>query len=108
MKIQQYPKPSKKRRKRAKNNPKPTAEDFCMITGKPYAETHEIFYGPNRQLSIRYGLQVKLSQEYHTGANGPHKNRDFDLELKRMGQEKFEQTNTRQEFMDIFKVGSYL
>jgi hypothetical protein len=107
LKIQQFAKPKIKKH-RPKNNPKPTADDICMITGKIFAETHEIFYGPNRQLSIRYGLQVKLSQEYHTGPKGPHHNREFDLELKRIGQAKFEQSHSRAEFMEIFKVGSYL
>jgi hypothetical protein len=94
-------KPKHKKRK-PKNNPIPTIDDICMITGKPYAETHEIFFGPHRQKSTKYGLQVKLSKEYHTGDKGPHKNRTFDLELKRRGQMQFEAKFGHDEFMRLF------
>lgn len=44
-----------------KNKPERT----CYYTGKPYAERHEIFGGPNRQISIREGFQVDLCPELH-------------------------------------------
>lgn len=97
-----YPKP-KKRKKRAKNNPVPTFGARCEVCGNPYAETHEIFYGTGqRQLSIKYGIQALLCAEHHRGANGPHHNRERDLELKRRGQRDFEQWHGHEKFMELF------
>lgn len=49
---------------------------------------HEIFFGSNRQKSIEYGLVVFLTPEMHNMSNaGVHFNREFDLELKRLGQQ---------------------
>lgn len=59
-----YPKP-KIRKHKAKNNPKPTAEDRCIIHNTPYAETHEVFPGKHRQNSIKYGLQEKVCRKCH-------------------------------------------
>ena len=48
---------------------------------------HEVFFGSNRQKSIDYGLVVFLSPAMHNASNnGVHFNREFDLELKRLGQ----------------------
>lgn len=58
------PKPTKKK-KRAKNNPRPTENDICIISGLPYVETHEIFQGNTRQLCIKHGIQVKLTHVIH-------------------------------------------
>lgn len=69
---------------------------------KPYSERHEIFFGKNRQLSIKYGLQIDLCYEHHQGDNGPHHNRTVDLQYKREAQAKFEQMNSREEFVRIF------
>jgi hypothetical protein len=98
-----FPKP-KIKKKKALNNPKPTANDVCMICSKPFAHTHERFFGSGqRQLSIKYGMQVKLCQEHHMGSMGPHHNKKFDDELKREGQMLFElYIGTREEFKTIF------
>jgi hypothetical protein len=49
---------------------------------------HEVFFGINRQKSIEYGLVVFLTPQMHNMSNrGVHFNRDFDLELKRIGQQ---------------------
>jgi len=93
---------SKIKKRRAKRNPKPTAEQLCRVCNKPYSETHETMYGPHRQKAIKYGLQVYLCAEHHRGATGPHKDREFDLQLKRESQMHFEQTHTRDEFIRIF------
>lgn len=47
------------------NGYKDKAERYCAICGKPYAERHEIFPGPNRQISIKMGFQVDLCREHH-------------------------------------------
>ena len=48
---------------------------------------HEIFYGVNRQNSIKYGLVVFLAPEMHNMSNrGVHFDANFDYTLKKMGQ----------------------
>ncbi len=97
-----YPKPKKRRKLRAKNNPKPTENSICEVCGKTYAETHEIFFGKHRQLSIKYHIQALLCAEHHRGPFGPHLCKQRDLELKRRGQKFFEQYFGHDEFMRLF------
>lgn len=48
---------------------------------------HEVFFGKNRQNSIKYGLVVFLTPEMHNMSNnGVHFNHEFDLYLKQIGQ----------------------
>lgn len=70
-------------------------KEFCIMPPSDLYETersgnlhrHEIFFGSNRKKSIEYGLVVFLTPEMHNMSNaGVHFNREFDLELKRMGQ----------------------
>lgn len=68
---------------------------------------HEIFFGRtgNRTLSIKYGLVVALCGYHHNQSNeGVHgKNgREFDLYLKKIGQEAFERENPDLNFREIF------
>ena len=67
---------------------------------------HEVFFGSGkRQLSIDYGLVVFLTPEMHNVSNyGVHYNREFDLELKRIGQEAAMQYYgwTTEKFIKIF------
>ena len=71
-------------------------EKKCFITGQAYwLECHHIFFGrANRKLSEKYGLKVWLTRELHRGTKGVHSNRELDLKLKRIAQEKFEETYT--------------
>jgi hypothetical protein len=96
-----FPKPKIKKHK-AKNNPRPTENSICEVCGKPYAETHEMFFGAHRQLSIKHGLQVLLCAEHHRGPAGPHQNTARNLELKQQGQKWFERLHGHDEFMRIF------
>ena len=97
-----FPKPQHKRRKRAKNNPKPTAEDFCIYCGTPYAQTHEVFEGNGRrQLSIIHKLQVKVCNDCHRDIQ-THPLTGRDLELKKEYQAEFEKTHSREEFRRLF------
>ena len=54
-----------------------------------YCHRHEVFFGTaNRWKSIRDGLVVFLTPEMHNASNkGVHFNREFDLYLKRIGQQ---------------------
>jgi hypothetical protein len=93
-------KPPKKKKHKAKNNPAPTDQSLCRYTKRPYASTHEIYYGRGkRQLSIKYGMQIKVCEEIHRMI---HKNKSLDKALKRKFQRIFEETHTRDEFLHIF------
>lgn len=73
-------------------------KEFCIMPENPYYDTvrtdrtvrHEVFFGSaNRQKSIEYGLVVFLTPEMHNMSNkGVHFNREFDLYLQRIGQER--------------------
>jgi len=100
--VEPLPKPKIKKH-RARNNPRPTADRICKVCGRPYAERHEVFFGTGqRQLSIKYKLQIDLCAEHHRGPNGPHFNREVDLKYKREFQMKFEQEYSREEFIRLF------
>lgn len=61
-----YPKPAPaKKKKLLYNGYKNKQQRRCHYTGRPSAERHEIFGGPNRQISIREGFQVDLCPELH-------------------------------------------
>lgn len=73
-------------------------KEFCIFPPNPRYSTertlthchrHEVFFGnPNRQKSIKDGLVVFLTPEMHNMSNrGVHFNREFDLYLKRIGQQ---------------------
>lgn len=67
---------------------------------------HHVFGGPNRIHSEEYGLTVWLCVEHHeTGRNAVHgSGADSQVigMLHRMGQQAFEMTHTRREWMAIF------
>ena len=62
-------------------------------------EKHHIFNKFNRNKSEEDGLTVYLCAKHHRGCYSPHSNRKFDLNLKEIGQEKYEETHTREEFL---------
>lgn len=99
-----FPKPDKKKQKRAKNNPKPTIEDKCYVCNAPYAATHEVFYGRGkRQLSIKYKMQAKLCYEHHEHTRtGIHFDKRFDFKVKQIYQRKFEKEYSREKFIEVF------
>lgn len=59
------PKPVTGKKKKKYNGYKDKPGRFCAYTGQPYAERHEVFGGPNRQISIDMGFQVDVSPEVH-------------------------------------------
>ena len=78
--------------------------DNCFVCGSPYVEVHHVIYGTaNRKLSDKYGLIVPLCNEHHRGQTGVHFNRDFDLHLKKLAQEKFNSVyGADKSFIEIF------
>lgn len=65
MKGGPFPKPVERKKKKKYNGYKDKAERFCYYCGTPYAERHEVFGGPLRQVSIDYGFQVDLCPNCH-------------------------------------------
>ena len=71
---------------------------------------HHIFEGiSRRRLSEKYGLKVYLCPRHHNigTSYSVHFRRELDLSLKRIAQAKFEETHTREEFINLF-FKSYL
>lgn len=78
--------------------------EHCFFCGRPYPQIHHIFFGTaNRKASDRYGMTVPLCQNCHTGNNGIHHNKGFDMKVKKIAQEKFEaEIGTREDFRKLF------
>jgi hypothetical protein len=62
-------------------------------------EKHHVLGASNRNNSEEDGLTIWLCMKHHRGTYSPHNNRKFDLLLKEMAQEKFEEHNTREAFI---------
>jgi len=64
---------------------------------------HHIYFGTaNRRVSDDNGFTVYLCGKHHNLSNyGVHFDCGFDLTLKQECQRKYEETHTRQEFMDL-------
>lgn len=81
-------------------------EKVCFLTGSTVGlQRHHIFGAFNRDNSEKYGLWVWLRWDRHINASPhrtPHNDATIDLMLKRAAQQKFEETHSREEFMDIF------
>lgn len=93
-------------------NPVPTHEDLCIICNRPFAETHEVFFGSAylRFMSMQYKAQERLCPIHHReGHDAVHKNKKLDDELKRKHQMRImlEHDLTFKEWLDIF-YKSYL
>lgn len=77
----------------------------CFITHDTHnLHKHHIFPGGNRNNSEKYGLWIWLRADWHNLAPyGVHQNGALDRDIKKMAQERWEQTyGTREEFRKIF------
>ncbi len=72
------PKPPVKKKRKLYNGYKDKPNRYCCYTGEPGAERHEVFGGPNREISIRYGFQLDLSPEIHRRFHNPETVEDCD------------------------------
>lgn len=64
--------------------------DECYVCHTTNTEIHEVFYGTaNRKKSIKYGCCVGLCHEHHLGRDGVHFDKELDMKLKKLYQEKF-------------------
>lgn len=80
-------------------------EKKCFLCGTTLGlHCHHIFGGnANRKKSEKYGLKIWLCGTHHNlSSSGIHFNKGLDLSVKKMAQRKFEETHTREEFMQIF------
>lgn len=75
---------------------------YCGIANN--LEEHHIFFGTaNRKLSEKFGLKVWLCPEHHRGNTGVHgNNKALDKKIKQLGQQIFEETHTKEEFIKLF------
>lgn len=78
-------------------------EKKCFLTGyEGQLHKHHIYGGANRRISEKHGFWIWLKPELHNLSNqGVHFNHDLDLKLKRICQRKYEETHTREEFMQL-------
>jgi len=78
----------------------------CIECGrKGLINKHEIFFGRNRQNSIKYGLVIPLCQAEHHNqyqSRGIHFDKDLCDKWQRIGQEKFEEVYPDLDFLSIF------
>ena len=65
---------------------------------------HHVFEGwGNRRCSTDWGMTIWLCAKHHNMSEyGIHFNKDLDLEVKQDAQRIFEQTHSREAFMQIF------
>jgi hypothetical protein len=74
-------------------------EKVCYLRGVEYGlDPHEIYFGSNRQTSIQNGFWIWVCRERHEFI---HRNDEMNQYLKKLCQEKFEETGSREEFRAI-------
>ena len=106
-----FPKPGrKKKRKTHKKSIMKTRKGACYLCSRlnndfrlKYTEEHHILYGSGkRTISEEKGLKVYLCPEHHReGQQAVHNSREIRELLCRLAQEEYEQTHTRDEWMQI-------
>lgn len=74
--------------------------DYCIICGNKKDNLHEVFFGRNRQLSMKYGLVIPLCTKCHLEM---HKNSKLQHVWYRKGQVIFNKTYPDLKFEDIFR-----
>lgn len=75
--------------------------EHCVICGKDVINIHHVFHGVcNRHLADEDGYIIPLCHYHHNGSTRAiHFNRELDLYWKRIAQEDYENTHTREEFI---------
>lgn len=86
-------------------------EKACFFSGRnDLLERHHVFGGKNRNKSEKYGLTVWLNHYYHNEPpclgnmfmGSPHHDKEVDLYLKAVAQQKFEEKYSHELFMQEF------
>lgn len=111
-----FPKQAKKKRKKHRPSILHRKDGTCFLCAclrgdfsKKQLEEHHIFYGPNRSISEEEGLKVYLCHSHHqyAYASDPEavhanpKSKTSDLFLKRIAQEAYEKTHSREDFIRL-------
>ena len=73
---------------------------FCYFCGLPRQDLHELLGGRNRLNSMKYGYVLPLCRSHH---NMLHNNVVLIEEWKRKSQEHFEESHSRDEWLEVFK-----
>lgn len=79
-------------------------EKKCFQTGRTdNLHCHHIYHGANRKISDKHGFWVWLTGEWHNQDSriDVHHNIEFDRYLKRECQKKYEETHSREEFLNL-------
>jgi hypothetical protein len=79
-------------------------EKECWLCGTTYdLHDHHIYFGHGkRKISERNGFKVWLCGRHHNlSEEGVHFDRAKDIKLKQICQRKYEETNTRVDFMKL-------
>lgn len=74
--------------------------EHCIVCGKKRDNLHEVFFGRNRQLSIKYGLVIPLCLECHREI---HRNIELQKLWHEKGQVAFERAYPKLNFVNIFR-----
>lgn len=81
----------------------PDLTKCCICGSNSNINKHEVFYGKNRQNSIKYGLVIPLCLNHHTGDNGIHYDNELNIFYKRLAQKKWESIyGNRNDFLNVF------
>jgi len=79
----------------------------CAIDGcnNRNVKLHEVYYGKNRQNSMKYGLVIPLCVENHhtLGKEAIHNNSKLNKYWRSVARRKFEETYPNLDFTSIFK-----
>ena len=78
--------------------------DTCYVCPKPKDDINEIYEGARRITSIKNGFCIPLCREHHRMF---HECYQFALVYKKECQKKYEETHSREEFIELIKR-SYL
>ena len=77
--------------------------ESCFFCGSyVWLEKHHVFGGPYRKKSEYYGYTVIICHWDHNEPGGVHFNKEKRDELKRICQAHFEETHTREDFINTF------
>ena len=72
--------------------------EHCFMCGQSPVDIHEIFCGAKRQTSMKNGFCVPLCRMHHILVTNTNV---ADMALRKICQEKFEETHTREEFISL-------
>lgn len=100
----------KKKRKSHKKSILHCKDGTCYLCMKldgyygkhPFTHKHHIYNGPNRQISEQEGFTADLCLKHHEdGPEAVHNNHENMRILQRDCQSVYEETHTRQQFMEL-------